>query len=172
MSDNAVEVSGSVTVLILLGIWSSVIRDLDVGNLHVKWSLGKVGSTTCPLDGVFVVVVSITSRPDADTDEGWSLWEDVALLLVGALIVDQSADNRVINIEVNLLLGPVDGVVDEAVHWLVDWVPESPVVWIGDGLSEVVGLDVCLVASDQLPIDFIKSIGLNDDRRDDPLSAS
>lgn len=171
MSDNAVEVSGSVTVLVLLGVWSSVIRDLDVRNLHVKWSLSEIGRATGPLDSILIVVVKVTSGPDADTDEGWSLREDVALLLVGALIVHQSADNRVINIEVNLLLGPVDGVVDEAVHGLVDWVPHRSVVWSGDGLSEVVGLHMCLVASDQLPIDFIKSIGLNDDRRDDSLSA-
>ena len=123
-----------------------VVLDLDGVDVHGEGSLAVVGLTASPLNGA-LAVVRITTSPDTNPHVHGSLRESGAAL---GLIVRNGTDFIAIDAPLDVVLGPVDRVGVPGVDRSIDRGIRFAVIGGGITFSEVVGLDLVVVATKTL----------------------
>ena len=139
------------------------IGDLKRLNSHGERSLIPLSKAASPLNSA-LWGFGATTDPVAELDLHWGLWIVVATVGITA---HQTTDFSAINGPGKVLWSPINGVLVEAVLWLIHWVIHSTIVGGGVALAVVVGLDGSVVAADPLPVDLVEGRGLKDEGGDD-----
>lgn len=139
------------------------IGDLKRLNSHGERRLIPLSKTASPLNSA-LRGLGATANPVAELDLHWGLWVVVATI---GITTHQATDLGAINGPREVLWGPINGVLVEAVLWLIHRVIHSTVVGGGVALAVVVGLDGSVVAADPLPVDLVEGRGLEDEGGDD-----
>jgi hypothetical protein len=112
-------------------------------------------------------VVCQTTRPDTEAQVHGRLWEIFASVRVG---VQQCADYVAVDVPLQLLSRPVEGVVVECFLWCLNWIVDRAVIARCVSLAEIVGLYIAVVPTHKLPVYLVEIIGLKDHGRDDTLA--
>lgn len=114
-------------------------------------------------------VFGIARGPDAEPDVTGSL--RVAFAAMG-LIVHQGPDQVSIDPPLELLLGPMRGVVVEVFARIIRHIDVFGVVVLGHTLAIVVGLHTAGVVAHPFPVDLVQVVGLQDHAADNTLAWS
>lgn len=170
-----------------VGLGGVIVLDGHTLNPHGERSLGVVDGTTSPVNST-LAIVGVTTSPDANADIHRSLGEAGTTLSIGFV---ESTDFLVVDQPDNLSWGPLDGVSVENILGSSDVGPSVTVIGGGITLSEVVGLNLGVVATEcflgrglvmypenpswvvyTYPINFIQSVRFQNDGADDTLTGS
>lgn len=146
----------------------AVVLDGDGLVVGDERSLAEVGVATSPLDSTLGSILA-TGDPGTELDLHGSLGESGTVLGIG---VEQSADQIAINVPLDVVLSPVDGVGVEVVLGRADGVVGTTVVGGGVSLAEVVGLDLGGVTTKPLPVNLVEVVGLQDEAGDNTLTSA
>lgn len=151
--------------MVLLSVLNTVAVVSDSESLVVsnEGSLAEVGSATSPFSST-LRRVGATTAPSSELDLHGSLGESSAALSIGVL---QLTNLVAIDVPANVVLGPVEGVGVVVVLGVRDRVVSTTVVGRGISLSEVITLHLSLVASNPLPVNLVKIVGLQHETGDD-----
>ena len=133
---------------------------------HSVRSLAVVCDTACPLDRA-VGEARVAAGPDAQPQVHGRLWEILAPVRVG---VHECPDERAVDVPLQLLGRPVDGVVVESLLRRLDRVVDRTRGARDFALAEVVRLDVAVIAAHELPVDFVEVVRLEHHGGDDALA--
>lgn len=148
-------------VILLAGV---EIMHPDALEDHGERSFRVVHQTTGPLDRALRIPLD-TSRPDAITNVARSL----RVILAGPLriFICQGPGELAVNPPLQLLLGPVRGVVVEFRVGIGDIVVAAAVEGLIVTLAEIVGLDLAGVVTHPFPVNLIQVVRLQHDTADD-----
>jgi hypothetical protein len=146
----------------------AVVLDGDGLVVGQERSAGEVGVTTSPLDSTLGSILA-ASNPGSELDLHGSLGEASTVLGIGVV---QGADQVAINVPLDVLAGPVDGVGVEVILGVADGVVGTTVIGGGISLAEVVGLDLGGITTEPLPVNLVKIVGLEDEAGNNTLTSA
>lgn len=146
-----------------------VVLDDDGLVVPIERTLIKVGLTTGPLTGAFVL--GAAAAPGAELDLHGGLREGVGTSLARVL---KSADCGAVDRPDEAFLGPVQGVRVKRVEGVIDVEVGATVICRGVAAGKVVGLDQVLlsIGANPLPVNLVEVIGLEDQASDDSSTLS
>lgn len=156
-----------VPILILLA--GAEVVDAHILDHHGVRASIVVDLTTSPFDRS-LRIVRVTSRPDTNANIARRLRERT-LCAILRLIVGQGPEQLAVDPPLNLVLGPVGGVVVEFGVGVVD-LEELAVLVVGDTLAVVVGLDLGGVVANPFPVNLVQVVRLQHDTTDDTSTGS
>lgn len=171
-----------------VGIGGVIVLDGHTLDPHGERSLGVVDFTTSPVNST-LTIAGVATSPDTNADIHRSLGEAGTTLSIGFV---ESTDFLVVDQPDDVLWGPLDGVSVEDILRSSDVGPSVTVISGGITLSEVVGLNLGVVATKcflggglvmcliggslwvvyTYPINFVQSIRFQDDGTDDTSAGS
>ena len=129
-----------------------VILHSQTPDAHRVWAITIIRLSASPFDGILRIFL-VATRPYADADIHWRLRKVLAPVRFSIL---QHPDTCTIDIPLELILGPTDGVIVEIVLGLEGrWVPDGAIVAGRISFAEVIALDMCSVSAQDLPVNFI-----------------
>ena len=121
-------------------IFLSGTEVVDRGTLHkhAEGPLAVIRSTTSPLASA-VGETGITTGPDTDRKSHWGLW---IVLGVVCILGKEGANFGGVDVEIQGILGPHDGVIVVVVHSTTGNLVLETVPKVGHSLAEVVAVNV------------------------------
>lgn len=158
---DTVPITRIIRVLILLA--GRKVVHANLFDDHGVRSLIVVDHTSCPIDGT-LGVFRVTSGPDTESNVTRGLRE---VLPIQSVFSVQSTDQLLVNIPLDLLLGPVGGVVVEFGVGIGNVVVPTTVVGRVVSFAVVVGLYLGGVVADPFPVDLVQIVGLQDNTAHD-----
>lgn len=142
-----------------------VVLDFDGFDSHGEGGLGVVGLAASPGNDA-LLVVGITTSPDANADSGRGLRE--VLAAIGFLVLE-GADSNAIDQPGDGFGLPVQSVRMELLLGLGDSALGHAVIDGGVAFAEVVHLNAVRVCAEELPIHLVQILRLQHDGGDDAL---
>jgi hypothetical protein len=161
---DALPATGRVAIFVLGP--SARVRDTNRLDRHGERGFAVVCQTTRPFNGS-IRKARVTTGPDTEAQVHGRLWEIFASVRVG---VQQCADYVAVDVPLQLLSRPVEGVVVECFLWCLNWIVDRAVIARCVSLAEIVGLYIAVVPTHKLPVYLVEIIGLKDHGRDDTLA--